>query len=394
MTTGGYTSQGFIGLTIQEVTGNLNVAVLANVDPALDTSSDQPVGQLIGSFAEQLSTAWGVLGVLYNILNPAAAEGPPLYAIGAITGCYPQQATYSTVVANATLAAGASLPANTAAWVVGQPTNLWYLESGITNSGSSPAAISGTWKAATAGPVQCNPGTLTQFTSTSGWSALTNPAGANVGLAADTDTTFRIRRVQTLAAGGSSTVDAIEASVDNVEGVVTVNVFENTDTTPDANGVPPGGIHAIVWAGVTPTVTNDQIAQAIWNRRGGGTPTYGAQTGVAIDKKGRSRTMSFDFATQLPTYVNLQSAQTASLTAGQQAAIQTAIATYFATLTQGKPVVKSAIDAAVWALGIYSGSPTYTLGFSASPAGTSDLTVPQLEIATIPPTGGPYITFS
>jgi hypothetical protein len=394
MTTGGYTAQGFLGLTIQEVSGNITTSLLGTLDPALDTSNDEPIGQIIGAFSEQLSSAWGVLGVLYNILNPAAAEGPPLYAIGAITGAFPQQATYSTVVANATLASGASLPTNTTAWIVGQPTNLWKLTAGITNPGGDPAAIPGTWQAVTPGAVPCNSGTLTQFTSTSGWSALTNPNGATVGLNADTATTFRIRRIQSLAAGGSCTVDAIISGVSEVPGVVAVNVFENTSYLTAIDGTPPGGVHVIVWDGAAPLAANNAIAQAIWNNRGAGTATFGATSGTATDARGVPRLQYFDRATQVPIYVVFQSAQTASLTVAQKDAITTAVVEYVASLAQNMTVVRSAIDAAVWALGIYTASPTIKLGIAPSPSGTADLGMSALNIATIPAGGGPYVTFT
>ena len=92
--------------------------------------------------------------------------------------------------------------------------------------------------------------------------------------------------------------------------------------------------------------------------------------------------MRFDRTSQTLCYVTVNPPNGQTITSAQATAVQNAILTYFAGLTQGQTVVRSAIDSLVWALGIYTSSPAITLGTTASPVGTNDILIGQLYIAS------------
>lgn len=381
MTTGGLTTEGFIALTVEEIVNDTNATILAKIDPSLDLSPDQPQGQWIGVNADREASAWEAMATIVSSFDPASAEGALLANICSITGTFKQQATYSKVAALLHLAPSATVAAGGVAWVNGEPSNTWTLQSTVTNPGGSAADIPGVFVSTIPGPSVANAGTLTQFTPVSGWTALTNPAGAVLGLPEDTDTTLRQKRIAELSAAGSGTVAAIESDVREVSGVIAARCYENTGAVTDVDGVPPGGVHAVVWAGASPPAgINDLIAQAIWNSRPAGSPTYGAQTGTAIDDTGAGQAVYFDFATLVPIYITITGD---ALTSGQINSIKTALVTYGAQLVQGQSVIVEALRSIVWGLGYFRTSPTLLLSSSYPPASAVDITIPKLNLATI-----------
>ena len=55
------------------------------------------IGQVIGIFAEKFAELMELGATVYNAVNPNAAEGQLLANVSAISGTFPQVATYSTV---------------------------------------------------------------------------------------------------------------------------------------------------------------------------------------------------------------------------------------------------------------------------------------------------------
>ena len=234
---GGLTNQGYLAPTVQEEVDDLSAAILANVTAALDTSPDQPLGQIIGTFAEKYTEITEVLTTVYNAINPNAADGQLLANVCAITGTYPQVATYSTVVATLTLNASTTVNAGATAQVAGQPQNVWVLQADVTSTVAGSYAA--TFQSQSPGPPVANAGTLTVIgTPTVGWTAVTNAADALQGLAADTDTTLRQKRAIELLGEGSGDIDAIRAAVLKVGGVIQCFVYETNTLSSDSTGLP------------------------------------------------------------------------------------------------------------------------------------------------------------
>ena len=72
--------------TIEQILGELSTRQKTEIDAALNTAADSPMGQLNGIFAAQLREAWEVLQVAYNGFNSDVTEGFLLEALSAITG--------------------------------------------------------------------------------------------------------------------------------------------------------------------------------------------------------------------------------------------------------------------------------------------------------------------
>jgi uncharacterized phage protein gp47/JayE len=321
---------GFVADSVDEIVQDLNGKFLANVDPGIDLSPDQPFGQIIGVFSEKFAEIEELEATVYNAINPAAAEGALLVNVAALSGTRPQVATYSLVGATLTLNASTTVTAGSVAYVAGQPANRWVLVNDVTST--TAGGYTGGFRSETPGIFRANAGTLTVIaTPTIGWTAVTNPADSIDGLAADTDTSLRLKREEELAGQGSGDIDALRAAALKVPGVITAFAFENTSLTTDSTGLPGKAFRVVVWDGPTPLAADTAIAQAIWNTKPSGIQSFGAVSATATDSQGNPQTVYFDRATQLRTYVSCTTTP-ATLTTDQTASVKAAIKGYADTV--------------------------------------------------------------
>ena len=381
---GGMTPQGFIAPTTTEEVTDLGNSFLANIDAALDLSADQPIGQAIAIFAEKFSELMQLGATVYNALNPNDAEAQLLTNVAAISGTYRQVATYSTVTLNLTLNATTTVNAGATAIVNGVATNIWVLQADVTSTtaGVYPA----TFQSQNPGPQPAAANTITIIgTPTIGWTAVTNPADAVLGLAADTDTTLRQKRAAELLGEGSGDLDAIVSAVQKVGGVVQVFGSENTSLQTDATGLPGRAFRIVVWDGPGLAASNNEIAQAIWDTKPAGALSFGtgANSGVAIDVLGNSRTVLFDRAVQVPIYI-ICTTTPGTLTTAQTSAVKEAFAAFaVANYNLDISVIALALRAAGIINGVTTDVPTFFLGTAPSPSGTANIPISGLQIATI-----------
>jgi uncharacterized phage protein gp47/JayE len=383
--TSGLTPTGFIAKTQQEIVTDINTQILNTIDPGLDLSADQPMGQLIGIFAEKIAEEWEAVATAYNEMDPDAAEGYLLDALCALTGTRRQTATYSTVTVTLNLNSGTTVNAGSTASVANQPANVWVAESTVTNSGGSTADFTTTFRSQNPGPFVANASTLTVISSpVIGWNSITNPGDAILGVATDSDPVLRVKRQAELSAAGACTTDAIRADVLEVAGVLQCFVLENTSDVADGNGLPPHSFDVIIWDGSSPQASNTAIAQAIWNDKPTGIPTHGSISANATDSQGNSRSVNFDRASQVPIYMSLTVTRGPTYPSNGDALVQAALAAYAsANLNLGVEVVALAFRAAALTVPGVLDVPVFTLGTAPSPVGTANIPITQFQIATL-----------
>lgn len=392
----GVTNTGFVQKTESELLDDLNTGVLQNVDPGLDLAPDQPVGQLLTIFAEKLAELWELGAVAYNGFNPNAAEGELLVSLGAITGTIPDPATPSQVICNMGLNASTTVPAGSLANVSGQPTNTWTLI-GPPDSDGNPipgpivstgaGTYQGVFQSTITGPIAAPANQLTVITApVAGWNSVTNPTDAALGsngndptITGDS-TAFRQKREAELAAPGACTWPAIQAAVDEVANVISCTVLENVTTTTDGNGLPPKSFCVVVWDGISPAASNNDIAQAIWNNKPAGIQSFGTLSGTAIDDLGISRTVNFDRVSVVSLYVDVTTTPN-SLTSPQIAAVKAALAAWgTANLLPGSELVHLSLQAAGIIPGVTIDVPTCEVDTVFPPVNTGNLFATPFQI--------------
>jgi len=376
--------------TVETILSELAARQKADIDATLNTAADSPVGQLNGIFAAQLREAWEVLAVAYNGFNPDAAEGFLLEKLSALTGTVKRAATKSTVVLDCDLDLGTTLLAGTHyANVTGEPDNRWTPEADYTSGVAGAQDVD--FEAENAGAVHANAGTITTITTpVVGWNSVTNALDATVGREADEDPDLRQRREEELRASGSATVDAIRADllqyeVDGVQHIEQASVFENVTDVVDANGLPPRSLECVVFDGAPPALTNNQIAQAIWDTKSAGILAFGQESGIAEDSLGNFHTIGFSRPTERDVWVEIfVSIDISSGYAGATALKAALVALNETELLVGRDVFAARLEAvAMGFAGVFNMTSPVQLGFSAFPVGTADLVIGIRELARL-----------
>jgi len=376
--------------TVQEILDELSARQKADIDATLNTAADSPLGQINGIFASQLREAWEVVEVAYNGFNPDAAEGFLLEKLSALTGTVKRPATKSTVTLTCDLDLGTALVAGTHfAHVVGAPDNRWTPADDYTAGVAGAQSVD--FEAEDAGAVPANAGTITVIaTPVVGWNSVTNAADAYTGREADDDPILRLRREQELRATGSATVDAIRADllafeVDGVQSIEQASVFENVTDVVDATGLPGKSIECVIYDGSPPALTNNQIAQAIFDTKPAGILAFGLESGVATDSQGGFHTIGFTRPTEKQVWIEMfVSVNIATGYAGAAALKAALVALNTSDLQQGRDVIANRlIDVAMGFAGIFDMYSPPQLGFAILPVGTANLSISEREIARL-----------
>lgn len=301
----GLTSAGFIAATTSDVQTGIQNDELALIDPALDLSPVQPLGQINGIFASAQANLWALVAAIYAAMDPAGAIGVQLDNLCAITGVTRLAATKTLVTCTVNLNTGTYAPNTLTANIAGQSQNTFRNRDTIVAPGGSLTGV--VFLATSTGPITCNSNTLTVISPpVTGFNSITNPAAGNTGTNVETDTALRLRRAQNIVPSGGCTIDSLLSALLNptiVPGIVQATVLENNTNAVDVNGQPPHSFQACIWDGPSLAASNASIAQAIWNAKPAGIQAFGqtAFTGV-VDASGHLQTVSFTRVTQLPIF--------------------------------------------------------------------------------------------
>ncbi|HHT7186919.1 TPA: baseplate J/gp47 family protein [Bacillus cereus] len=145
------------------------------------------------------------------------------------------------------------------------------------------------------------PNTITEIiTPAVGVNSVTNPSQTLYGNEEETDVEFR-RRYANSFATNSSTPEGIRSKLLNdVPGVRTAIVFENTDDVVDKDGRPPHCVEAVVYGG-----EDVEIVKAIFEKKPGGVRAYGENEFPIIDQSGNEHIVGFSRAVEQPIYVQV-----------------------------------------------------------------------------------------
>lgn len=390
MTTYGVTSVGFVLKSLQNILAELNSDMLANISQGLDVSPLGPDGQRNAIYARQEAALWEILQVIYDALDPDRAEDGLLISLCKLTGTVPQGATPTLVACNCALVAGTVLASDgtVAASVVGKPDVLFFPlanADGTNFAAPTTGTFSVQFAAQNPGPVPVNANTLTVIsTPVTGWSSVNNPLDGKVGLPVDTNETLRLRRAAELAAAGSATVSGIRADLlqlvdSNGNALISAcTVNQNEGDVVDGNGLPPHSVECIVVAPISTTA--NQIAQGIFNAKGGGPASYGTSSGTAVDAQGHTYTVKYSTPTLRPVYLIFALATNASY-AGNAAFSASVALALSAQIGPGQNVLAWACEQ-VAALPGVTNLYSVKLGFAPSPTLSADLTIATREWAT------------
>jgi uncharacterized phage protein gp47/JayE len=392
MTVVGVGTCGFTRYELPAIIQDMRDDFEADISPALDTASDQPMGQIIGIFADRLASLWDMGQHVYTAFDPDKAEDASQDAVCALTGTQREAASKSYVKQNLSLSAGTTV--NPGAIVASSVDNSirfvlvgpWPADGELPAAGPITAGTTGVYQgrfeAENTGPVTAAADTLTVIvTPVSGWTATTNPLDAEPGRNIEKSSELRVRREEELAAVGSSPVDAIRAELLKLEDMIDVQVFENTSEVTDADGLTPHSIECLVFDGPSPSIPNNTIAQTIWDARAGGIKVHGVTSATAIDARGVSHSVPFTRATQVSIYFTIDIRVDSSFAGSGDDAVKDAIVAKGDTFKPGDDVILTGFYPAILGIQGVTDVIVFRAGTAPSPASTINIPIGSRAIA-------------
>lgn len=220
------------------------------------------------------------------------------------------------------------------------------LSTGLTWTKIGSPAI---FRAVEFGPIQVPIGALNNAVSAiPGWTSVTNLVIGSAGNDRESDADYRQRLNNTLGnTDGRATVDSIKAALLNdVEGVTLAEVLENDTMTPSST-MEPKSILCIVDGGL-----EQEIAQKIWDYKGGGIFTNGDILVTAYDTSGKPHGVRFSRSGQVTVYIRVvvnALDNEEETPADIVARIQQGVRNYFSTLSLGDDVIIQRIYGYIYA---------------------------------------------
>lgn len=370
----GLSETGFSIPTIQEIQDDLASLVKSRISQAIDTTENSVIGELLGIFAERLHELWVGERDVYNSFTVGGATGQSLTNLSLLTGVLRLPATKSRVTATVSLTAGTILPVGSEARVPGSLSSFLTLTE-VENATAFPDTFDVEMEAVETGEVRANAGTLTEIVvPVSGWTAVTNALDADMGSDDETDTELRVRREAEIRLQGSGSIDAIQADVAEVDGVLSARATEDTFNHT---------FNVVIWDGDPSGADDDEIAQAIWDSKPAGIESVGSDSGEATDSNAAVHTVEFDRADQKEVYLhfNIVTNEDVFPLDGEEA-LKEAVADYGNTThTVGSDVYMTTLFGPAYSIAGVINVSEIRLGFSPFPGSSADLAIADDEIA-------------
>lgn len=335
-------------------------------DPLLNCEPSSPMGQVVDLIAAEIEAKNAEIAFLSNMSNPNSATGKFLDALAALYGIDRKISEPSLVTVTVTGLNGTVIPFGAIAEDASGNQFRQISPAGI-RIGSSGTAT-GTFAAINHGALEVPAGAVTKIiTVIAGWDTITNPTAGVVGRDEETDSELRSRVVESYAINATGYVEAIQANLAELDGVIAVRVLENyTSESQTMFGISVGA-HSIAVC----IVGGDdaEIAETIYRRKDAGCGTTGT-TQVSYDDEETGNTFTYNIVRPSPVALKIQVEFFAELADDTIAAIKSALIAD--VLGQGGnprvgmaetifssrfyPVVQSVTDTPVKAISIALGS--------------------------------------
>ena len=286
------------GLTVTtqaEQVSNFTTGLQGIYGSDINLASNSPDGQQMMLFIQAILDLANLLLQINNMFDPDNAVGVILDQRVAINGIQRQAGTFT--VTNVTITTSQALnlygldqsvqPIYTVADNAG---NQWQLQT--TQHISGPGTYVFSFQAANPGATLTTINTITvPVTIVLGVTSINNPTTyTSLGINEESDPTLKIRRQKSVSLASQGYLAALRAALQNINGVTSAIVNENTGATPNSDGVPG---HSI-WVIVAGTASALAIATAIYTKRSSGCGMYGQQSYIITQVDGSSFIVYWD----------------------------------------------------------------------------------------------------
>lgn len=312
-------------------------------DSYLDPDSKD--GQMVALVALAIHDANNTAITVYRSFSPSTALNDALTSNVKINGISRRAATNSTVDE---LLVGEPGTIITNGSVKDTNGIIWNFPAQVVIGIDGTAIATAT--CGTSGAVAALAGSVNKInTPTRGWVSATNPLAATVGVAGETNAELRVRQSQSVALTSVTPFEAVDGAIANIDGVTRHKLYENDQDTPDANGLPPHSIAAIVEGGDATVIAN-----TLRGVKGQGSTPFGSTVIIVPDKYGSPHPVGFSRPVDVPVFVKITISPLTGYTSQVGDEIKAAVAAYINSLAIGASVLLSRIYSPA-NLGVVSG---------------------------------------
>lgn len=270
---------GIIAPSYADILQQLKIAFwgIYGADAKLDDDSQD--GQWLAIIAQGIHDANQTAIAVYNSFSPATAQASALSRMVRINGIARLVASNSQAVVSIGGVVGTIINNG----IIGDALNLgtqWTLPAVVVIPDAGTVDVTAT--CTTPGAVSGSAASLTKIlTPTSGWQSVTNLLDATLGNPVESDAALRRRQSNSTARPAKTVLETIFGTVAELGGVSRVQVYENDNDAPDANGIPGHAIAVVVEGG---DVT--EISTAIARTKCPGCNTAGSTAVTVTDDNG------------------------------------------------------------------------------------------------------------
>ncbi|RNM07693.1 baseplate J/gp47 family protein [Dickeya undicola] len=276
-----------------------------DIDDGWNINPESPDGQVIAAWCETLANLDEAIISAYHSADPNSAVGQQLDRIAAFAGIERLDATFSNTTVNFIGSALTEIPAGTL--VRNRITGtLWATDSAVATDTTGVATVSVI--CTTPGAQVANSGNLSIIaTPVGGIVSVTNPNPASLGRDEESNNAFRVRRNESVAFPGNNQIDNIYAALVNIDGVKQVRIYENTESSPDENGVDAHSMAIIIDGGQQADIV---ATMAVRKNPGCGLNRYNSiPNKISVDTltpRGNSFTATFFRPEIIPVFVRVE----------------------------------------------------------------------------------------
>lgn len=242
-------------------------------DPLLNIEPSSPMGQVLDLIVAEIEAKNSEILFLSNMVNPDLATGKFLDALAALYGLDRKISEPTVVNCVLTGLKGTVIPYGA---IAQDSLGNQYRHSAAAGARiGDTGSVTTTFTAIEHGSLEVAAGAVNRIVTTiAGWDTINNPSAGVIGRDEETDAELRNRMVESYAVNATGYVEAIEANLAALEGVLDVRVLENPTNaaiTQFGVSINPHSILVAIVGG-----EDEQIAQTIYQRKDAGCGTTGS----------------------------------------------------------------------------------------------------------------------
>lgn len=374
----GLTEKGFQRRTYDEILNDLIQHAKELLGEDIDTSDLSVLGKYLRVNAYDLAIAEEEIEAAYYARFPNTASGQSLDRLLPFVGITRNPATVAVYRVKVQGKAGYVIQAG---FMVSTDTDITYWTTADHTIGEDGTVLVA---------VNCTEaGTIGNLSSAASISRVVNP-DANISAVSGTecllagndvesDADLRVRFTAAAKGSGSCNEDAIIAAIMRVPTVRYANVISNNEDSEDSEGRPPHSFECYVLGGDD---YEQEIAEAIFQKRPVGIKTVGDKTVTITDIRGFARTVKYSPAPNIMVTVRVKIKTKSAFPEDGVAQVQKNVSDYINSLGIGNSLVLSSIYGYIYT--VAGVSEVTTIELSTDDGGTystDNVAVPEYGVA-------------